>query len=786
MGSVVLAPVLRTVLILGLMMMPLLTSCDSELDENLEVYANGKLRHSEKVLSNPTLIVSPEDLGRTIPPVGRSLFDYVFTEPRGKEVVYHIPFPFRALLERIEQHLHHEGQGSPLKGVLIPINRSLQRHASKPQYFASPRVVVGIDTEPRFRKGQAGMLFKDRLFLGYQEKSSIIEIISYNESAGRFEFQVVTNYGPNQVPVVKYANRALCTTCHQNHSPIFSRPLWDETNANPQIASLLEKQQRAFYGIPIHQGVDIPNAIDDSTNRANTFSAYQLLWQEGCEYPNSSADSIHCRADVLRLLLKYRLGGTYDSPAGLPKGQKSISTRLKNYWDEKWPQGLQIPSPDILNRNPLEFFVPTSPSNEDSWIQRAIYSSHELKSRVRSTFEPSLPRSPLTIWSASEGSFEMDKILPGLSGFLAMEDLTRLDDYLFYEGSQDMNHAVRYETECKAQVRGPLKAMDRILMSCESSELPGSGERARLFLEGVLYVQGQHLTEGTIEQLSLDEAHVLNDLEVVPDTLVFKNELLTGSFGLRQKNSQLHIRQANGNAIHSVTFSFPLPKEAHSLRKSPTVLKGSAIITVLDDFSKVDEAINGMMNESLQGHSGTFTRTPFQRTVLLKSFYKHLGMPALAWCCEDDRKMPPAISSLESHGHQSGITSEDSQSLLGIKIFQKYCAECHHEEDPFPPNFLHGSALKVQQQVAHCAERIFFRLHMWKVSPSIRPEAPMPPFSSLIRQHLTPDEWMNHSDLSAMENYVADVLQDKTGAPPELKDLLSKGYDKLQVCLPHT
>jgi len=99
---------------------------------------------------------------------------------------------------------------------------------------------------------------------------------------------------------------------------------------------------------------------------------------------------------------------------------------------------------------------------------------------------------------------------------------------------------------------------------------------------------------------------------------------------------------------------------------------------------------------------------------------------------------------------------------------------------------LHGSVQKVQQQVAHCAERIFFRLHMWELSPPIRPEAPMPPFTSLHRQHLSPNEWVDHVDLSAMENYVVDILRTETGGLPELKDLALKGYDNLRVCLPHT
>src|SRR5205823_2713151 len=132
--------------------------------------------------------------------------------------------------------------------------------------FAYPRAVVAVDTESRERPNGAGLLLKDRLFLGYQEKAGIIEIISYNEAAGRFEFQVVTDYRPGGAPTVRYANRAICTVCHQNHSPIFSRPLWDETNANPAIAEALQSQQRDFYGFPVQQSVDVANAFDDATD----------------------------------------------------------------------------------------------------------------------------------------------------------------------------------------------------------------------------------------------------------------------------------------------------------------------------------------------------------------------------------------------------------------------------------------------------------------------------------------------------------------------------------------
>ena len=159
-----LVSVLKSLILIGLVMMPLLTSCDREQVENVQVYSREKNLLADSPLQTPVWVVSPEHLGSTLPPVGRSLFDYVFTEQQGEKFVYHIPFPFTALLQRLEQNLEDDGPGSPLKRVLIPINRSLQRHVSQPKYFAYPRVVVGIDTELRIRKDQAGMLLKDRLF----------------------------------------------------------------------------------------------------------------------------------------------------------------------------------------------------------------------------------------------------------------------------------------------------------------------------------------------------------------------------------------------------------------------------------------------------------------------------------------------------------------------------------------------------------------------------------------------------------------------------------------------
>src|SRR5690606_22316779 len=158
-----------------------------------------------------------------------------------------------------------------------PLGRSLQRYAADPDYFDSPRLVVAVDADPVDIRLDAPRL-KDRLFLGYQPASEAIEVISYNEAAGRFEFQEITDYSVGQNPRVEYAVRGICVTCHQSHAPIFSRPLWSESNGNPEIAARLAGLGEQYHGAPVRQGVDSLDDIDQSTDRANRLSTIALLW----------------------------------------------------------------------------------------------------------------------------------------------------------------------------------------------------------------------------------------------------------------------------------------------------------------------------------------------------------------------------------------------------------------------------------------------------------------------------------------------------------------------------
>ena len=151
--------------------------------------------------------------------------------------------------------------------MLIPLGRSLQRHAAENgDYFRYPRVVIAVTGEAA---DSTTPYLKDRLYLGFHEKAETLEVISYNPAAGRFEFQVADDYRAGGTARLRYANRALCLACHQNAAPIFSRQSWDESSANPRIATSLGAAAPGFYALAWRAGVDIPNAIDDATDRAN-------------------------------------------------------------------------------------------------------------------------------------------------------------------------------------------------------------------------------------------------------------------------------------------------------------------------------------------------------------------------------------------------------------------------------------------------------------------------------------------------------------------------------------
>lgn len=175
-----------------------------------------------------------------------------------------VPFPFSKLRMLVESR---EGQVSDANvrnlrsiPVLIPMSRSLQRFSGDPDYFKFPRVILAANTHST----QVGVEpLSGRLFIAYSEPAKQLEVISFNEDMGRFEFQVVTNYGDESTPQVFYANRDACLSCHQGRSPIFPSFPWAETNSTDSLAKALSKTHGSQYHSVLTQQIrSVPDIVD--------------------------------------------------------------------------------------------------------------------------------------------------------------------------------------------------------------------------------------------------------------------------------------------------------------------------------------------------------------------------------------------------------------------------------------------------------------------------------------------------------------------------------------------
>ena len=516
-----------------------------------------------------------------LPPVGRSQFDYLIG-------VNPVPFPFSRLVQHIETQLEKGSAFSPVKTTLIPLGRSLQRAASAPDFFRFPRVVLAVDGDAK----PGGLPLKDRLFIGYNEKAAVLEVISYNEQAGRFEFQVVHDYRQGSRPQVSYVRRDVCLACHQNNAPIFARPLWDETPANAAIAARLKAVKRDDYGLKV-TGTDIAYFIDAAAARANLLPVWQDVWREGC---GPGAQGAPCRRALFLGALRYGLAGVLPGDAAL----KSLAQGLDARWAQVWPKGMAIPNSSIPNRDPLAFVPEAAGLNEP---QRLAPELMQL-AHVPAYFEPLRLRPPREVWREVDSA----RLMVGLAGLLDRADLRRLDEGLKTEPAAEQ----RTQLACKFTRKA---GGQRMAFSCS-----GAGVK----LAGVWQVS-RKIVSGSVEQISLPDA-------VAPAAIELEGRAPHGqavAFALRQDG--LRARLADGRALERVEFV--LDHES----------AGSATLTLRDDFSRVDAQVARLAADDKPFHAREWM------AQLLPALGIAYPVPALA-------KLPaPQVQTQAQTGDRPGI-----------------------------------------------------------------------------------------------------------------------------------
>lgn len=227
-----------------------------------------------------------------------------------------IPPTFRAIVDKIAA-----ATGSEYDPAFIPMGRSLSRRATD---FADPRIVVPfIFAGDKSGPDHTEISRPNGIYLGFAKKAGTVEVISYNQQEGRFEFELIEGLGiPGQKPVVYRPERERCLGCHTVGTPIYSRMSWAET-AN-QNAELLDKTRKAIAAAQKkpdndalkYEGFTLPKVEDADLNRNTSPSEYVELaaeesairlkanwvWDEVC------GEKAACRADLLKYTLHKELG----------------------------------------------------------------------------------------------------------------------------------------------------------------------------------------------------------------------------------------------------------------------------------------------------------------------------------------------------------------------------------------------------------------------------------------------------------------------------------------------
>ena len=700
--------------------------------------------------AQPQVVADPILPGDDLPPRGRSLFDYLVAEQRDGKVVQIVPYPFAALLQRVDAQLRPEPDRKGTPAVLIPFGRSLQREAAAPEFFTYPRAVVAALGEPI---GSNAIFLKDRLYVGYQEKAGVLEVISYNEEAARFEFQLVTGYRAGGTPRIAYANRAMCTACHQNAAPIFSRQVWDETNANPRIAARLAAQRKDFYGLAIDRGVDVPNAIDNAKLRANRFAVSQLLWSEGCG--GNDMAGVRCRAALFAAVLQYRLSGARQFDRQSATYRSDAALQLIRTASMRWPQGLALGNPDIPNRNPLSGFANATSALTPRELARLA--------NVTSPYDPLVLRPPLEIRRiSSEG--DVATFVADLAEFTAEPDVQRLDRELFVRASAGTARW-QFDAACRVASTRDGKSGQRIEFSCAPAPNDSSGV---LRVEGRLSLAGSSLAGGVIDRLEIEGQPPTFDIDLRPGRFTARGA--THSAALVPMRGPLHARHADGSAFERFELEW-------------VGAAGRARLQVVDDFAEVRKAIAALAREDLDGKFDGFSNAPFRRARLLPALFAAMGLPTGGWCCIDPTDLPVARAA------SLGATTATENAIAGSRTvaahtgFDRYCGQCHLGAEKTPPNFLAGDAGVVEANLNQCAPRIFARLDMAKLAASARSKTPMPPDVALHRLGVSNDAWRDGEPLADLLEATAQRLRAETGRAPELESLLRDGYEALRPCL---
>jgi hypothetical protein len=518
--------------------------------------------------------------GPDTPETGQSRFDDLFLLGSGR---YQIPYPFSNLVESLESRIDNAGKPG-VRLTFIPMGRSLQRDAPAPDYFKFSRAVIALEGEPVTAGNAAGEVLEYRLFIAHQPKTETLEIISYNDAVGRFEFQVIEKYGPNLSPQVRRANRIMCLSCHQNAAPIFAMRPWSETSFNVEIANKLVSAQPQKYDSLIDVVSADAGVIDLLTERANYLAAAQFIWQRGCQ-------TRRCRVALLRAILQYRLSGESSFDSNHPDYRQDYFNELTRNWETRWPEGLALANSRVADRDPFA----TGPA--------------------------SLEQDPLFLRPAHATWYRVDPILARgivyrLSGYLTLADVQRIDRHMIELSDDPSTPIQKFSASCRFEDQ----ANQTRILNCGNATTPESLQ-ARFSIE---------YQQGNLDSIRIMKLQIPLDANLMQPKIRQLSRLQRGvKAELEHETTNLAQRLANGDRIKSLVL----------LGNDPLLSgKISLEVEVAEEFRLVDQALSSLLEKNQQALGDS----AFRRKTIVRELALALGMKPMDW-----REPPVAVSDIK-------------------------------------------------------------------------------------------------------------------------------------------
>ena len=444
---------------------------------------------------------------------------------------------------------------------------------------------------------------------------------------------------------------------------------------------------------------------------------------------------MRCRAGVLKAILQFRLSGDIAFDQTAPRYRETLSAFYRN-WRSRWPAGLFVATADIPDRSPFD-----PPVNGTA-------------------YDPLVQRDPQAFWPEP-----IDMVAGGmvtrLSEFITDADIERYDRHLSRMGQAVARNIHR--SRCEIQPASPRLTGAQIKFVC------GDSQSMQAYIE--LVVQRDQILGGHIFELHLPGDTYLWSANF-DHTVTSRTAGRTTLKASLRSSPGKHARVADGRRLDSVVLEW---QDSGSTEEPLGVeligAEAALTITLVDEFSPLENAIEAMVGETLNGESDTLATRPFRRRQIVSDLNRHLGLAELEWCCD----LPP-VAATQTYPAKPVAASTQS--------FQQNCGLCHSGGGRYPPGFLNGSETEIRHHLTECAPRILRQLGLWDETPQSRTRSPMPPVSSLALLGHDEISWQASDTVRNLAGQARALLTQALGEQ-EITRMADIDYDALPPCDPH-